>query len=192
MLMEALRRVAAPRPHPAPFALRATFVAEGRAGKTAYLHALRTELCRDRLRLSLREKPLELQASERDHAEAGNSLRKQGLNSTAAARISVFPLHRGFSPVAEFVVNDVVGQLLTNVQRDNPRMLAAHDWLKHGALKGAHLTHANLEGANLQQAILEDARLGLTTLRRAKLFPDCRELSAELGEFLIHEILFRN
>ena len=49
------------------------------------------------------------------------------------------------------------------------RMLAAHDWLKHGALKGAHLTHANLEGANLHQAILEDARLGLTTLRRAKL-----------------------
>lgn len=49
------------------------------------------------------------------------------------------------------------------------RMLAAHNWLKNGALKGAHLTRANLEGANLQQVKLTNARLGLANLRRAKL-----------------------
>lgn len=49
------------------------------------------------------------------------------------------------------------------------RMVAARDWLKHGALKGAHLSRANLKGANLQQVIIAEARLGLANLRHAKL-----------------------
>lgn len=49
------------------------------------------------------------------------------------------------------------------------RILAAHGWLKNGALTHAQLSHANLEGANLQDVSLAGTRLALANLQHVQL-----------------------